>query len=201
MGGLQSSRSPGARILAVGDGCAAGGQMMPRSPIPRMGVVLMRPHPSPAPAILRARHRSRYLPRVGPHDRPVCHVMPAATPAPAATPRPGPGRRVMRHWPAVRGHARQATRRSSPEQIAPAKAGSRIARTGKARQHGLPGTLRRRRARTGHTSHSSSATCLSAVGYGFHRGSSPVRYWAPVSGLRRWRALMAVIRRRAGAFR
>ena len=69
----------------------------------------------------------------------------------------------MRHWPAVRVHARQAARRSSPEQIAPASAGSRIARTGKPRQPGRPGILRRLRARTDHTSHSSSATCLSAV--------------------------------------
>ena len=93
--------------------------------------------------------------------------MPAAAPAPAATPRPGQGRRVMRHWPAVRVHARQAARRSSPEQIAPASAGWRIARTGKARQPGLPGILRRLRARSDHTSQSSSATCLSAVEYGF----------------------------------
>jgi hypothetical protein len=72
----------------------------------------------------------------------------------------------MRHWPAVRAHARQAARRSSPEQTVPAIAGSRTARTGKARQPGLPGlpgTPRRPQARTGHMSHSSPATCRSAA--------------------------------------
>ena len=40
---------PGCSRTAMGDGWAAGGEMMPRSPIPRMGLVLVRPHPSPAP--------------------------------------------------------------------------------------------------------------------------------------------------------
>jgi hypothetical protein len=163
LGGRQSSRSTGARVVATGAGCAAGRQMMPRSRIPGMGLVLVAPHPSPAPASTSRWTAPITLTRAGQHDRPVRHLMPAATPAPAATPHPGPGRRVMRHWPAVRVHACQAARRSSPEQIAPASAGSRIARTGKARQPGRPGILRRLRARTDYTSHSSSATCLSAV--------------------------------------
>jgi hypothetical protein len=94
-------------------------------------------------------------------------------------------RGVMRHWPGVRAHARQAARRSSPVQTAPATAGSRNARTGKARHPGLPGlpgTLRRPRARTDHMSHSSPATCRSAAGPGprshtmviaHHVGSAP----------------------------
>jgi hypothetical protein len=39
-GGRPLSRFPGARVVA-GDGCAAGGQMMPRSGIPRIGPVLV----------------------------------------------------------------------------------------------------------------------------------------------------------------
>jgi hypothetical protein len=103
--------------------------------------------------------RASIIKVLGKHDRPARHLMPAATP----TPRPGPGFRVMRYWPAVRVRARQAARRSSLEQRAPAIAGSRTSRTGTARQPGspgLPGTPRRPRARTDHTSHSSSATCL-----------------------------------------
>jgi len=87
--------------------------------------------------------------------------------APTATPPPGWGRRLTRHWPAVRWHARQAARRSSLEPIAPAIASSRNVRTGKARRPGspcLPGTPRRPRARTDHTSHSSPATCRCAAG-------------------------------------
>jgi hypothetical protein len=92
---------------------------------------------------------------------------PQSRSAPAATPPPGPGRRLTRHWPAVPGHARQAARRSSLERTAAAIASSRNVRTGKARQPGLPdllGTPRRPRARTDHTSHSSSATCRSVAG-------------------------------------
>ena len=86
-------------------------------------------------------------------------MFPSLAPAPslAATPRPGLGRRVMAHWPAVRAHARQAARRSSPARRTPATAGSRTARTGTARPPCLPGrsgTRRGPRARTGHTSHS-----------------------------------------------
>jgi len=70
----------------------------------------------------------------------------------------------------VRGHPRQAARRSSPERTAPAIANSRNVRTGKARQpslHGLLGTPRRPRAHTDHTSHSSPATCRSVAGSRF----------------------------------
>ena len=48
-GGRQSSRFPGAHVVATGAGCAAGRPMMPRSRIPGMGLVLVAPHPSPAP--------------------------------------------------------------------------------------------------------------------------------------------------------
>jgi hypothetical protein len=100
----------------------------------------------------------------------ICGPQPRS--APTATPPPGPGRRVRRltqHWPAVRGHARQAAKRSSPERTAPAIAGSRNARTGKARQPGcpgLPGTPRRPRAHTDHMSHSSPTACRPLPGPG-----------------------------------
>ena len=64
-----------------------------------------------------------------------------------------PPRRV-RHWPAARAHARPEARRSSPARTAPAIAGSRSVRIGTARLSGRPGTPRRPRARTDHTSHS-----------------------------------------------
>ena len=100
--------------------------------------------------------------------RPVtCRPQPRSAPTP--TPPPGPGRHLTQHWPAVPRHARQAARRSSPERTAPAIAGSRNARTGKARQPGspgLPGTPRRPRARTDHMSHSSPTTCRPLPGPG-----------------------------------
>ena len=137
-GGRPSSRSPGAHVVVTGDGCAAGGPMRPRSRMPPRGLVLITSHPGAAPcddlALGGAGHADR-LGR-GRHDRPARPLIPAAAPAPAARPRPGLGRRVLRPWPAVRVRARRAARRSSPEQIAPASAGSRTARTGTARRPG-----------------------------------------------------------------
>jgi hypothetical protein len=76
-----------------------------------------------------------------------------------ATPHPRPGRSLVPHRLAERPHARQEARRSSPEPTAPATAGPRSARTGKARQPRLPCTPRRPPVRTDHTSHSSRTTC------------------------------------------
>ena len=135
---------------------------------------------------------------------PVRHLVTAAAPAPAATPRPGPGCRVMRYWPAVPRRARRAARRSSPEQRAPASAGLRTARTGTARQPGLPGRpgiLRPPRARTGHTSRSSSAACLPVVEYGFHRSGPFCAVWLGTRAVRAtvmFRVLGAAGRPRAG---
>jgi hypothetical protein len=81
-----------------------------------------------------------------------------------ARPHPRPGRSLARRWLAARVHARQEARRSSPERTALAIAGSRTARTGKARRPGLPGTPRRSRVRTDHTSHSSPAPYRSGAG-------------------------------------
>jgi hypothetical protein len=77
-----------------------------------------------------------------------------------ATPHPRPGRSLL----AALVRARQAARRSSLGRTAPASAGSRSLRTGKAHQPGLPGTPRGSRARTDHMSRSSPATCRSAAG-------------------------------------
>ena len=77
-----------------------------------------------------------------------------------ATPHPRPGRSLL----AALVHAHREARRSSPERTAPASAGSRSFRTGKARPPGLLGTPRGSRARTDHTSRSSPATCRSAAG-------------------------------------
>jgi hypothetical protein len=81
----------------------------------------------------------------------------ATTPARTATPHPRPSHRLL----AGRVHAHREARRSSLEQTAPASAGSRSFRTGKARRPGLPGTPRGSRARTDHMSRSSPATCRS----------------------------------------
>src|SRR5215468_571469 len=101
--------------------------MRPRSRISRMGLVLVAGHPSAASChyLYLAFGGADDADRHG-RDRmigPVRHLMLAAAPAPAATPRPGAGGRVIGHWPAVRVHGSQATRRSSPERIAPAIAG------------------------------------------------------------------------------
>src|SRR5215470_9544968 len=87
-------------------------------------------------------------------------VSAATHPRRAATPR----RRAGRSQPAAQAHARQEARRSSPERTAPAIAGSRNVRTGKARRPGLLCTRRGPRVRTDHTSHSSPAPFRSAAG-------------------------------------
>jgi hypothetical protein len=100
--------------------------------------------PVQRPAIPRARRdRSRYPSRHGRGStiRRLIIWRPQPRSAPTATPPPGPGRRLTRRWPAVRGHARQAARRSSSERTAPAIASSRNVRTGKARRPGLPALL------------------------------------------------------------
>jgi len=88
-----------------------------------------------------------------------CYRM-SGVPAGTATLHRQPGRSQL----AAPAHARQEARRSSLERRAPAIAGSRNFRTGKARRPGLPGTPRGSRVRTDHTSHSSPATCQSAAG-------------------------------------
>ena len=64
LGGRLSSRSPGARVVAAGDGCAAGGPVRPRSRRPRRGLVLVTPHPGAAPchdlALEGTGHADRY---------------------------------------------------------------------------------------------------------------------------------------------
>jgi hypothetical protein len=91
-----------------------------------------------------------------------------------------PRRRAGRSLSAAQAHARQEARRSSPERTAPAIAGSRNVRTGKARQPGLPCTPRGPRARTDHTSHSSPASFRSATGPRYplsvRSGHLPARY-------------------------
>jgi hypothetical protein len=77
-----------------------------------------------------------------------------------AMPHPRPGRSLL----AALVHACQEARRSSPERTAPASAGSRSFRTGKAHQPGRLGTPRGSRARTDHMSRSSPATCRAAAG-------------------------------------
>ena len=132
----------------------------------RAGLGLVRPHAVQWPAIPRARrHRSRKPPRAGQHDAgPVHHL--AQQPRLRRTPMPHrrPGCSLARHWLAARAHTRQEARRSSPERTAPAIGGSRSVRTGGARQPGLLCTPRGSPVRTDHTSHSSPATCRSAVG-------------------------------------
>ena len=103
-----------------------------------------------------------------------------------ATPPRRVGRSPVRQRLAARSHARQEARRSSPERTAPANAGSRSVRTGRARHPGRLCTPRRSRARIGHTSHSSSATCRFAAGPRFPVASSiaglgvPRRHHQPV---------------------
>ena len=77
-----------------------------------------------------------------------------------ATPHPRPVRSLL----AALVHAHREARRSSLERTAPASAGSRSFRTGKARQPGPLGTPRGPRARTDHMSRSSPATCRSGAG-------------------------------------
>ena len=93
LGGRQSSRSPGARVVATGAGCAAGRQMMPRSRIPGMGLVLVAPHPSPAPCQYLALDGTDHVSRHGRGSmirQPViCRPQPRS--APTATPHPGLG--------------------------------------------------------------------------------------------------------------
>ena len=83
-----------------------------------------------------------------------------------------PGRSLL----AGPAHARQATRRSSPERTARAIAGSRNVCTGKAHQPALLCTPRGLRARTDHTSHSSPASCRSTAS-----SQSPVNTEEPPS--------------------
>jgi hypothetical protein len=147
------------------------GPIMPRSRMPRWASPGVQRIPVQRPAIPRARrHRSPSRHGRGSMIRRPVIWRPQPRSAPTATPPAGLGRRLTRHWPEVRGHARPAARRSSPERTAPAIASSRNVRTGKARRPGLPGQLgtpRRPRARTDHTSHSSPATCRSVAGSRF----------------------------------
>jgi hypothetical protein len=121
------------------------------------------------------RHRRR-VPACGRHarpvpgvaerrpDPPVHHLAQHPRLRPMATPHRRAGCSLQRHWLAARARARPEARTSSPERTAPANAGSRTIRTGTARPPGLPGTPRRSRVRTDHTSHSSPATFRSAAG-------------------------------------
>ena len=117
------------------------------------GLILVRPHPGRRPCDA-SRSTARITPAAGngQPDRPVHHLARRPRMRRTARPRGRLGHSLVRHWPAARAHARPEVRRSSPERIAPASAGSRCARTGTARQPGPPGTPRRSRVRTDHTS-------------------------------------------------
>jgi hypothetical protein len=117
----------------------------------RAALAAFTPGPSPSPD-----HR-RTLMRASANRE--CRASSAA-----ATPHPRPGRNLVRRWLAARPHEYQEAKRSSPERTAPAIAGLRNVRTGKARQSALPCTPRRSQARTDHTSLSSPAPCRSAAG-------------------------------------
>jgi hypothetical protein len=135
------------------------GRATPISPIPGR-LVLVNPHPSSAPynTSRSPLAKGKAAQSAGPLSGA------AARQRRTATPHRRPGRSLLRRWLAARARARPKARRSSPERTAPASAGSRSVRTGIARQPGLPGTPRRSRVRTGHTSDSSPATFRSAAG-------------------------------------
>jgi hypothetical protein len=121
------------------------------------GLILVRPHPGQRPCDA-SRSTAPITPAAGnrQHDPPARH--PARRPRMRRTAMPHGrlGRSLVRRWLAARAHACQEARRSSPERTSPANAGSRSARTGTARHPDPPGTPRRSRARTDHTSHTSA---------------------------------------------